>query len=116
MFATLSRAAAKSAASRLRKVGVLRTQANWAARAAVCRDCPLRAVVNGVPHCGKPLLRQIHRSPADGCGCPIEAKARTPGEHCPLNGVADPSTVTADGCDCRWCAALGTEAETARAD
>ncbi|HEX8913781.1 MAG TPA: hypothetical protein VF796_15580, partial [Humisphaera sp.] len=81
----------------------------WAARAAVCRGCPLRTVVAGVPHCGRPLLRQIARAPGDGCGCPIEAKARTPGEHCPLAGDGSPRQ-TAGRCDCKWCVGAETAA------
>src|SRR3954447_14159546 len=83
-FAVLSRAAARSAGARLRNLGVLRSDVNWLARLAVCRGCPLRTMVAGKPHCGKPLLRQLNRSTAEGCGCPLEDKAKRPAEHCPL--------------------------------
>jgi hypothetical protein len=106
VFATLSRAAAKSAASRLRNLGVLRIHSDWLGRLAICRQCPLRVVAAGVPHCGKPLLRRIGSSDgggaASGCGCPIEAKAKSPGEHCPLTPAGAPSRIGGD-CNCKWC-------------
>ena len=104
-FAVLSRAAAKSASARLRNLGVLRTNAGWRARADACAACPLRTVVRGVAHCGTPLLRQVHRSPADGCGCPVEDKARRPGEHCPLSANGTPRRAAGGACDCKWCGA-----------
>ena len=109
VFATLSRAAAKSAGARLRGAGVLRVDPNWASRVAVCKGCSLRTVANGVPHCGKPLLRQVRRAADGGCGCPIEAKAKTPGEHCPLNNTGQPRSQTPAACDCQWC--VGQPAE-----
>ena len=106
-FAVLSRAAAKSASARLRNLGVLRVDADWRARATACAGCPLRTVVRGVPHCGRPLLRQVTRSAADGCGCPIEDKARRPGEHCPLSTNGTPRRAAGGACDCKWCAVPG---------
>ncbi|QOV87296.1 hypothetical protein [Humisphaera borealis] len=103
-FAVLSRAAAKSASARLRNMGVLRVSNDWRRRLNVCGGCPLHSVVNGVAHCGKPLLTQIRRRPEQGCGCPVEAKARRPGEHCPVTASHAPSS--SDGaCDCKWCTA-----------
>jgi hypothetical protein len=113
-FAVLSRAAAKSASARLRNLGVLRVDAGWQARVAACAGCPLRTVVRGVTYCGQPLLRRLDRSPADGCGCPVEDKARRPGEHCPLAADGTPRrTPGGTGCDCKWCqvgqAAVGSK-------
>jgi len=102
-FAVLSRAAARSASARLRKLGILRVAPDWQRRLASCANCPLRTVVNGVAHCGRPLLRQVHRRPDQGCGCPIEAKARTPGEHCPLTAVLTAGPDSEGRCDCKWC-------------
>ena len=105
-FAVLSHAAARSAGARLRNLGVLRTDVNWLARLAVCRSCPLRTMSKGVPHCGKPLLQQLGRTPAQGCGCPLTDKAKRPAEHCPLTPAgAVRSAAKTKVCDCKWCAA-----------
>jgi hypothetical protein len=104
-FARLSRAAAKAASARLRRLGVLPIRADWAARAAICERCPLRVVFRGTTYCGRPFVHRVHREPvADGCGCPTLAKAKDPAEHCPLDAshrgaVIDPSS----GCTCKWC-------------
>src|SRR5918993_5352932 len=85
-FTTLSRAAARSAASRLRRLGLLPESVDWAQRAAVCERCHLRVVQGGISYCGRPFLEHVSRDPAhDGCGCPTRAKAKSPGEHCPLD-------------------------------
>ena len=106
-FATLTRAAAKSAASRLRSLGLLKTTPDWTARASICERCPLRVVRGGVSYCGTPFLDDPLRDVAtDGCGCPTRAKARDPDEHCPLDAHHRPAvTSSATGCTCKWCAA-----------
>ncbi|CAN5536909.1 hypothetical protein BH09PLA1_BH09PLA1_07880 [soil metagenome] len=102
----LSVAAAKAARSRLRNLGTLRVDQNWPARAAVCESCPMRVIRRGVSYCGKPLLEQPVRDLAsDGCGCPTVAKAKTPGEHCPLDSANVLVQTTASSCRCKWCAA-----------
>ena len=105
VFAALSRAAAKSAASRLRRMGVLPERVDWASRAAACERCPLRVVSAGVSYCGTPFLKQVDRDPAlDGCGCPTVAKAKDPAEHCPVTVRHAGATRDATrGCDCKWC-------------
>ena len=104
-LAALSRAAAKSAASRLRRLGLLGESADWARRAAVCEGCPLRTIHAGVTYCGRPLLRQVVREPAvDGCGCPTHAKAKSPDEHCPLDRANRPAVHRRGRCTCKWCA------------
>jgi hypothetical protein len=103
-FKRLSRAAAKSAAAKLRRAGMIATRVDWAARAAACERCPLRVVRRGVSHCGKPLLEQLHREASEGCGCPTHAKAKDPGEHCPLTVRHEPAQTLAGSCDCKWCA------------
>jgi hypothetical protein len=101
----LSRAAAKSAAGRLRQLGILPESVDWAQRAAVCETCHLRTIRAGVSYCGRPLLQQISRDPAqDGCGCPTRAKAKSPDEHCPLDRANQPA-VQSDLCTCKWCRA-----------
>jgi hypothetical protein len=103
-FATLSRAAAKAAASRLRSRGVLQIHPNWSERAILCERCPMRVVHKGTSYCGKPYLQKRNRDDAiDGCGCPTREKARDPSEHCPVNLQFAASRLTDDGCDCRWC-------------
>ena len=105
-FAALSRAAAKSAAGRLRRMGLLPQAVDWARRAAVCEGCPLRTIHRGESYCGRPFLQQVERDPAeDGCGCPTRAKAKSPGEHCPLDATNRRATRDADRCTCKWCAA-----------
>jgi hypothetical protein len=104
-FAALSRAAAKHASSRLRRMGLLSLRVDWAARAEVCERCPLRVIHKKISYCGKPFLQQVDRDPTvDGCGCPVRAKARDPGEHCPLTPRHLPATTLDGTCDCKWCA------------
>jgi hypothetical protein len=103
-LATLSRAAAKSAASRLRRLGLLPQAANWAARAALCERCPLRVIRGGRSYCGEPFLSRIAREPTDGCGCPTHAKAKDAAEHCPLDAGHRPAASDGDRCSCKWCA------------
>jgi hypothetical protein len=75
----LGKAAAKSAASRLRRLGLLRQASDWASRASICETCHLRHVYKGASYCGRPFLQQIDRDNAeDGCGCPVREKARAP--------------------------------------
>jgi hypothetical protein len=101
---TITRAAAKSGTSRLRRLGLLPVRVDWVARATVCEHCPIRVVKCGVSYCGTPFLRMPLRDPAvDGCGCPTREKARDPGEHCPLDARHEQAQ-TADGaCTCKWC-------------
>ena len=103
-FAAFSRAAANSAASRLRRLGLLPESVDWARRATVCETCPLRTIHRGVSYCGRPFLQQVDRNPADeGCGCPTRAKAKSPAEHCPLDRHHLPAHRSADVCTCKWC-------------
>ena len=105
-FAALSRAAAKSAAGRLRRLGLLPEAVDWARRATVCETCPLRTIRAGVSYCGQPFLRQIDRDPArEGCGCPTRAKAKSPDEHCPIDAANRPARVSDGLCTCKWCSA-----------
>ena len=109
VFAALSRAAAKSAASRLRRLGVLPQRVDWAARASACERCPLRVVSAGVSYCGTPFLRKVDRDPAlDGCGCPTVSKAKDPAEHCPVTARHQAASMVDDACDCKWCALAGS--------
>jgi hypothetical protein len=103
-FASLSRAAAKSAASRLRRLGLLSESIDWARRAALCERCHLRVVQKGTSYCGLPFLENVKRDPAhEGCGCPTRAKAKSPDEHCPLDWNHRPARQLPDGCTCKWC-------------
>jgi hypothetical protein len=94
---------AKAASARLRNLGAGRVATDWSTRAQICARCPMQVIHNGVAHCGTPFLRKIDRDPVlDGCGCPVNDKARSPGEHCPVDGrfqlpVAEPR------CNCKWC-------------
>ncbi len=106
VFAALSRAAAKSASSRLRSMGVLPVRVDWAARATVCERCPLRVVSTGVSYCGTPFLQHVDRDAAlDGCGCPTVAKAKDPKEHCPMTPRHGAAQSGNGACDCKWCVA-----------
>jgi hypothetical protein len=103
-FAAMSRAAAKAAGSRLRHLGLLREAVDWSAKATICESCPMRRVVGGISYCGKPFLRQIERDHAEeGCGCPTREKARSPGEHCPLDWNNRAARFEPEGCNCKWC-------------
>ncbi len=103
-FKVLSRAAAKSAAARLRRLGLLAMNTDWPRRAAACETCHMRIVKGGISYCGRPFLDKIHRDPAqDGCGCPTHEKARDPDEHCPLDWRNRPAHRLPDGCTCKWC-------------
>jgi len=109
-FAELSRAMANSAASRLRKMGALAMAVDWAARAEVCERCPLRVVQGGVSYCGRPFLQKLDREDSvDGCGCPTREKAKSPGEHCPLD-VRNRAAMKIGGeCNCKWCAKASSQ-------
>ena len=103
-FASFSRAAAKSAAGRLRRLGILPEAVDWARRATVCETCHLRTIRNGVSYCGRPFLQQVARDPAEqGCGCPTRAKAKSPQEHCPLDRSHRPAVQSNGRCTCKWC-------------
>ena len=105
-FAAISRAAAKAAGAKLRRIGALPVRVDWAARAAICEQCPLRVVHRGTSYCGTPYLRQTDRDPAtDGCGCPTRDKARGPAEHCPLDVRHRPAGHIDGRCNCKWCGA-----------
>ena len=109
-FAAVSRAAAKSASAKLRKAGALRVFTDRGRREAVCAGCPLRTVVRGVAHCGRPFLRQVGRPPTAGCGCPIADKAASAAEHCPLGTNGRSASRGGGRCNCRWCERAETEA------
>lgn len=64
----------------------------------------MRILEKGKTYCGRPLLRKIEREPAiDGCGCPVNDKAKSPGEHCPLATNHLPAQVIDGKCNCKWC-------------
>ena len=106
MFRSLSRAAARYASSKLRSARVLPTAGDWEARAGVCARCPLYTVQNKVAYCGRPYLEgALDRGAELGCGCPIGAKARSPGEHCPVTVRYEAASQEGGRCDCKWCAA-----------
>jgi hypothetical protein len=103
-FATLSRAAAKAAGTQLRKLRGEAPARGWADRAAVCERCPMRVIERNISYCGRPLLQHINRDEAThGCGCPTIAKARTAGEHCPVDQRYRPAQRRGDRCTCKWC-------------
>ena len=103
-FAALSRAAARSAAGGLRRLGLLPEAVDWARRAAACEACPLRTIHKGVSYCGRPFLQQIDRVAADhGCGCPTRDKAKAAEEHCPVDSRLRPAAQVPTGCTCKWC-------------
>lgn len=105
IFATLSRSAAKAAGAHLRRMGRLTVASNWAHRAETCERCPMRVIEKNRTYCGRPLLRKIEREPAiDGCGCPVNDKAKSPDEHCPLSTNHQPAQVIDGHCTCKWCA------------
>jgi hypothetical protein len=112
LFADLSRAAAKLAGARLRGVGALPSHPRWTSRASLCEFCPIRVIHKGKTYCGKPLLAQIDRGPAEGCGCPITEKAKDPSEHCPLDSRHRPAVMSGNVCNCKWC---GANAESSAA-
>jgi hypothetical protein len=104
-FRALSRAAAKSASARLRRLGLRSVATDWADRATICERCPLRVIHRGVSYCGKPFLKQVHRDEAtDGCGCPTREKAKSPSEHCPIDPRHQPAQELNGRCNCKWCA------------
>jgi hypothetical protein len=103
-LARLSRAAAKAAGDRLRRLGLLGGRVDWPARAAICERCPLRVIHRKVSYCGRPFLQMPRRDDAvDGCGCPTIAKAKDPSEHCPLDWRNRPASVANGACNCKWC-------------
>jgi len=102
----LSKAAAKSASSRMRSMGLLPAKTDWVMRATICETCPLRVVSRGASYCGRPFLQKIDRDPVlDGCGCPTRAKAQDPTEHCPITPRFLKSSETPTDCNCKWCEA-----------
>ena len=104
-LAELSKAMAKSAAARLRRIGALSAADDWARRAEVCERCPLRVVQRGVSYCGQPFLQKMDREDSvDGCGCPTREKAKSPAEHCPLDVRNRPAQTVGGTCTCKWCA------------
>ncbi|HQY89681.1 MAG TPA: hypothetical protein PK402_13595 [Tepidisphaeraceae bacterium] len=98
----------KKASSVFRSVGVGANHPQWEARAEICQRCPLLHVKCGKTYCGRPFLQQIEREEAtEGCGCPVNAKAKDPTEHCPRNAQWEASSKTQAGsCDCVWCVSL----------
>jgi len=104
MGIALASAAKKAIASFGRRFGVLEIAEGWETKAAMCERCHLRVLKCGVSYCGKPYLSQIDRKPAiDGCGCPCHEKAKTPGEHCPLDLRHLPAIRHGENCTCKWC-------------
>jgi hypothetical protein len=104
---SLAGALAKAAGAMGRRVGWGRVAPNWEARAAVCEQCVLRVVRCGMSYCGKPYLAQIERDlVSEGCGCPCHEKAKTPGEHCPIDSRHQAADKEEAGCTCKWCVAL----------
>jgi hypothetical protein len=96
---------AKSAAASLRRMGVFVSADDWAGRAELCERCPLRVIQKGVSYCGRPFLQKIDREDSvDGCGCPTREKAKSPGEHCPLDVRNRPAENSDGKCNCKWCA------------
>ncbi len=103
-FASLSRAAAKAASARIRRLRDGESAAGWTLRAEACERCPMRKVYRNVSYCGSPFLRKPLRDPAeDGCGCPTIEKAKDRSEHCPLTVRHRPATRMGEVCDCKWC-------------
>jgi hypothetical protein len=103
-FAALSKAAAKAATARLRRLSVLPTRRDWPARAAICERCHMRVLHRGVSYCGRPFLHDIDRDAAlDGCGCPTHEKAKSPDEHCPIDANNQPAQEIDRRCNCKWC-------------
>jgi hypothetical protein len=98
---------AKSAGARARSAGVLAVSPEASRRVATCHRCPLYQVTaGGTGYCGKPFLHKVLRKPSlEGCGCPVQEKAKAPAEHCPLNRFNQPAGRGKGGaCDCKWCA------------
>jgi len=94
----------KAGGSWKRRLGLTGPASGWESRAAVCERCHLRVIQCGVSYCGKPFLHQILRTDAiDGCGCPCQEKAKTPGEHCPLDIHNHPANHAKNPCNCKWC-------------
>lgn len=104
-WATLSRAAAKKAASVFRAFGTTPTHPRWQARAEICARCPVAHSEGRGLYCGKPLLQQLQRAPHEGCGCPVSAKAKDPAEHCPVDRVLSARSGEGPACNCKWCTA-----------
>jgi hypothetical protein len=101
----------KFATARLRQVGAMSVYPDWQARAEVCERCALRVVSCGNSYCGSPLLKQIERDPAvDGCGCPCHDKAKSAGEHCPINERYQPAEKHDGACNCKWCTVVSDAA------
>ena len=92
----------------MRRAGVGSVHPEWAARAAVCEQCPMRVIAGRVSYCGTPYQRKPLRDEAEeGCGCPTREKAKAVGEHCPLNVAHRAARQGGMNCDCKWCAAAG---------
>lgn len=105
VLGAVSRAMAKSAASKFRSLGALPVYRDWASRATLCERCPLRIIHQGASYCGRPFLHHPRRDNSiDGCGCPTHAKAKAPNEHCPLDQLNRPARLDAARCTCKWCA------------
>lgn len=102
----LLEALGKFATARLRQVGAMQVYPDWEERAEVCERCALRVVSCGVSFCGNPFLKQLERDPAvDGCGCPCHDKAKSAGEHCPIDVHYQAAGRSHGDCSCKWCRA-----------
>src|ERR1700722_1668256 len=85
-FRWISSAMAKAASARWREISGGKVAVGWAQREEICARCPMQVISRGVSYCGTPFLRKMDREPeVDGCGCPTRAKAKSPGEHCPVD-------------------------------
>jgi hypothetical protein len=112
----LSRAGVKAGLAVFRSAGALHSSVDFAERKKVCATCPLYVQDKcGKAYCGKPFLKQIERDePTEGCGCPIDAKARDPSEHCPRDRRFNaPARDEAGACSCMWCTVADSKAARA---
>jgi hypothetical protein len=102
--ASISRAMAKAAAARLRRLGALNVSDQWETRASICETCPLRRVYRNISYCGNPYIHEIDRDEStQGCGCPCRDKAKSPNEHCPIDRSHRPAARLDGACNCKWC-------------
>jgi hypothetical protein len=100
----LAAAAVKATSAWARRFGFMENAANWEEKAALCERCHLRVLKCNVSYCGKPFLQHMDRDPStEGCGCPCIEKAKSPGEHCPLDNRHLPAVNHDGNCTCKWC-------------
>lgn len=100
----MSRAAFKAIRSQFRRLRLAPVDPRWPAKAEICLRCPLRVIEGKTVYCGKPYLHKPDRVDAlDGCGCPVNAKAKDRTEHCPINWQHTAAAQPPRRCDCKWC-------------